>query len=303
MKKIIKIEKNNKQHVYDIEVDTVHAFVAKNPDTGLTSISHNSARMSIKFWKDKEILDFIKVKRPIEYLDMKMDEILKYRDKTINEGKLLPNGFLWSSNNSVAVDKEFWDLLSIKRGDEKFMGQEAQQARRVFRTITESAYADGTGEPGIINVDKLVQKDEGWEKLKKGDYIGNKKYELNEDTEFLIKRLTRAARRKKYHTITNPCIDGNAMISTHLGDITMKEVVRKVNNNEEILVKVNNNYNKVVSGCLTKKNAEVIELIFTENNKEFKLICTPDHKIKTSNRGWVNAENLNEKDNIIVNDN
>ena len=45
-----------------------------------------------------------------------------------------------------------------------------------------------------------------------------------------------------------------------------------------------------------KKNKKWIKLCL-DNGKE--IICTADHEFLTSNRGWVNAENLTEQDNFI----
>lgn len=163
--------------------------------------ARRSARMSTKHWKDKTILDFITIKRPIEYTGMSGPEINEYRDSLTTP----PLGFLWSSNDSVVVDKEFWKLLSIKRGQEKWTDELPRHARKVFESLTESAYYDGTGEPGIINADNLVQNDEGWEDLNRGDYVKSKKYQPNEDTEIYLSRLARKAKKKKFHTITNPC--------------------------------------------------------------------------------------------------
>ena len=112
---------------------------------------------------------------------------------------------MWSSNNSVIVDQEFWKLLSIKRGQDGYTNDNTRHARRVFDLLTEASYYDGTGEPGIINADALVQNDEGWEDLNRGDYVGSKKYQINDDTQIYLSRLAKKAKKKKHHTITNPC--------------------------------------------------------------------------------------------------
>lgn len=181
--------------------------------------ARRSARMSTKFWRDKNVLEFIKVKRPIEYEGMKLDEIIEYRANMTVE----PNGFLWSSNNSVTVDDEFWTMAQLPRKHKSFHTDEAQHARRVLRAITQASYADGTGEPGIINVSNLVQNDEGWDKLTRGVYFGSSKYQVEEDTELFIGRLAKRAKKKKYHTITNPC--GEIALNILGGYCTIADVV------------------------------------------------------------------------------
>ena len=163
--------------------------------------ARRAARMSTKTWKDKTVLGFITVKRPIEYIGLNMDSIIQYN----KESAYPPMGFLWSSNNSVTTDKEFWDRINLKRTDAKYTDDTTKHARTVFKLLTEAAYADGTGEPGILNSDMLVQNDEGWDDLNRGDYAGSKKYQLREDTQILMSRLAKRAKKKKYHTITNPC--------------------------------------------------------------------------------------------------
>jgi len=179
--------------------------------------ARRSARMSTKAWRDESVLGFITVKRPVEYDGLKMEEIQELRESGT------PDGFLWSSNNSVTVDEEFWKLCSLKRKERGFSSSLAQHARRVLRLITQASYADGTGEPGIINVDKLVQKEEGWEALTSGDYIGSKKYSLEEDTELYMSRLARKAKKIKYHMITNPC--GEIALTILGGYCTIADVV------------------------------------------------------------------------------
>ena len=44
----------------------------------------------------------------------------------------------------------------------------------------------------------------------------------------------------------------------------------------------------------TRENAELVEINFNRGT----LICTPDHKIFTRNRGWVKAVDLQPKDKL-----
>lgn len=174
--------------------------------------ARRSARMSTKWWLDEDIVDFIQVKRPIEYQGLAMDEVVALRDERKKTGlpPLMP--FLWSSNNSVMVDKEFWEhleaALSIRNGrlgTLSNMSRKQRHAIKVWEALTEAAYADGTGEPGIINADQLVSKIDGWETLANGQYVGSDKYQVNDDTITMLSRLAREALKKQYPMITNPC--------------------------------------------------------------------------------------------------
>lgn len=142
--------------------------------------ARRAARMATKTWRDKTVLDFIQVKR---------------------------GGFLWSSNNSVTVDEEFWayvkgDLAAIKG----YHDPELQaHAIKVFDAICEAAYHDGTGEPGIINADKLTQNDQGFIEYLDGKFAESERYKLDDETLPLMICLAGAVGRKSHKHITNPC--------------------------------------------------------------------------------------------------
>jgi adenosylcobalamin-dependent ribonucleoside-triphosphate reductase len=161
--------------------------------------ARRAARMSTKWWRDEGIIDFIQVKRPIEFKGMTREEVTEYR-KTNK-----PFGFLWSSNNSIAVDDEFYRLNALKRNDPEYKSEEARWARKVMKVALECSYGDGTGEPGFLNVHKLAKNDEGLNKIKAHDLVGSEKYQVREDTELLLSRLLKRARQKKYNMIVNPC--------------------------------------------------------------------------------------------------
>lgn len=136
--------------------------------------ARRAARMATKTWRDPTIFEFINLKR---------------------------GGFLWSSNNSVTVDSEFWNYVRTPSIETHI----AKHARKVFHAITESSYYDGTGEPGIINQDKLAQNESGLEGYLDGKFAESKKFKLNDETLKLTKTLAMIANDMQYKQITNPC--------------------------------------------------------------------------------------------------
>lgn len=167
-------------------------------DCVLSGGTRRSSRIATKFWKDKSIFKFIDVKRPIEYAGKDFIETLDYRRKHGNKWS-----FLWSSNNSVAVDSDFWECLD--RGINKSEDKWDKYAVAVFNASMQAAYGDGTGEPGFLNVDRLVRNDKGINELLTGDFIGNKSYQINDDTKLLLSKLSKLYKKKKYVSIPNPC--------------------------------------------------------------------------------------------------
>lgn len=162
--------------------------------------ARRAARMAVKYWKDKSVLDFIQVKRPLELVGLSLDEIIERK----KQGGL-PYPFLWSSNNSIGVDQEFWDLLALKPDDKRYNSPLARHAREVDRLASECAYADGTGEPGYLNLDQLTQKDKDRESLLDGNFVGSERYQVEPATKILLSALAHRAAKKKLWTIVNPC--------------------------------------------------------------------------------------------------
>lgn len=144
--------------------------------------ARRAARMATKTWRDKSVLRFIEIKR---------------------------GGKLWSSNNSVTVDEEFWKLVNTPADDlaseSKTTGALWAHANAVFDAICECSYHDGTGEPGLINVDKLTQKDDGVETLFDGDFAESERFKLDDDTKQMMAQIARVFAGKRYNMITNPC--------------------------------------------------------------------------------------------------
>jgi hypothetical protein len=139
-----------------------------------------AARMSTKYWKDRDALEFADIKR---------------------------EGFLKSANNSLLVDAEFWELVRNPTNRESW----AVHARRVFAAATEAAYHDGTGEPGFINVDQLTWSDEGIDEITVDNYI-DVHYDKNvlrvhKKTKEMIGYMLDKAKHKKYKVIVNPCAE------------------------------------------------------------------------------------------------
>lgn len=140
--------------------------------------ARRAARMATKYWKDAGILDFIQLKR---------------------------GGSLWSSNNSILVDAEFWTAVqkvtsfdSMSKAKSRCTKEE-MWAYQVYDAAIEAAYHDGTGEPGFINVDKLEFDATGIEAYIDGSFV-----DVPEMKDYLAAKA-RACLAGPYHVITNPC--------------------------------------------------------------------------------------------------
>jgi ribonucleoside-diphosphate reductase alpha chain len=112
---------------------------------------------------------------------------------------------------------------------------------------------------------------------------------------------------------TNPCISGDSLITVcdhgidgGLGvpySIPMKLLVEMCQSNEILPCALSynedtgvNEWKQITAAQKTKVDAEVLEIEY----KGHVLRCTPDHKIYTKNRGWVEAKDLLETDELII---
>lgn len=166
--------------------------------------ARRAARMSTKHWSDPDVLDFIEVKRPIEYDGMTPEQVTEYRTEA---GSFGPSSFLWSSNNSVTVDEEFWRLVQLKKTNKEYRTAKAKKARAVFNRVVECSYADGTGEPGFINTHLLTSKDDGMDddRFKYGGFMHSDRYQVTDETRLYLIRLAKTVKRKGNKYIVNPC--------------------------------------------------------------------------------------------------
>ncbi|KAA5604367.1 ribonucleoside-diphosphate reductase [Roseospira marina] len=183
-------------------------------DCVLVGGARRAARMATKTWRDVTVVEFIGVKR---------------------------GGFLWSANNSVTIDDEFriavekvaalvrtqgfgdealeveWQVdwpqfsnsiemwLSKAVLDKTITGLEAH-AWRVFMALAAASYFDGTGEPGLIMVDRLNRNDDGLKAYLDGSFVTfGGEDGLEEATRPLAIELAKRVLAMPYKFIVNPC--------------------------------------------------------------------------------------------------
>lgn len=242
--------------------------------------ARRSSRMSTKHWNDPSIFEFINIKRPIEFNGKDVNEVAKYRAKNS------VYGFLWTSNNSVVVDDEFWKLLSTSSEEQT---PKEKHAHRVFDMVCSCSYGDGTGEPGFINGNKLVRNDEGWGDLNRGDYAGSKKYQLNDDTQIFMSKLAKRAKRKKINMIVNPCVTGETPILTDKGYVEIQNVI-----GVPVNIWNGTEWSEVVPFS-TGKNP-IVKVYFSDGSS---LRCTPYHKFVLSSGDRVEAQDLAIDDKLM----
>ncbi len=137
--------------------------------------ARRAARMATKSWRDPGVLRFIRSKEA---------------------------GGLWTANNSVMVDAEFWHR--VRGGDST--DPLTRHAIAVFQEATRCAWVNG--EPGFINGDRLEDHRTGVARDRPVDHEGRSfrsaRYQVHAAAP-LLAELTRRAAESDFPATTNPC--------------------------------------------------------------------------------------------------
>ena len=219
--------------------------------------ARRSARIAVKYWKDEGIEDFINIK----------DEMKDEYGYSI----------LWSANNSVGVDEEFYN---------------SEEGEEIARLVTEAQYFHGTGEPGLINLHRLNFDKEALTKYKTLDYIkpNNGIYDYSESLLDHYKELTQVVINKKFPFIVNPCITEDTWILTDKGARQVSDLINKPFN-----ALVNGKSYHSPTGFFSTGTKEVYEL---KTSRGYSLKATHNHKILLTNGSWVEVGDLSKGDKI-----
>lgn len=97
----------------------------------------------------------------------------------------------------------------------------------------------------------------------------------------------------------NPCLDGETLVKTDKGEVKLKEIVSNPENYK--VLSLNEETGKmeletIKAGVKTKENTEMIRIDFDDGSF---INLTPDHRVFTENRGYINASELTEEDEIV----
>lgn len=267
------IEKNGVQDeiFYDLRLDYPNNYFIQN------KVSHNSATVSVPFFH-REIEDII---------------VLKNNAGT-DDNRVRKLDYL------IQLDKVFYDRVKQNADITLFSPAECPDLYENFGTPMFAATYENCENRTLrfkhkINARKFLQ-DLCRERLETGRiYIQNIDH-TNEHSSWIppVK-------------MSNLCIDGKANVTIKMGDsisvLSLEHVVNELLPKHDVYIlssnteEYTNEFRKIIAGRLTNDNAKVVEITSTS----YKLKCTPDHKIFTCNRGYVEAQFLT-KDDILCTD-
>lgn len=106
---------------------------------------------------------------------------------------------------------------------------------------------------------------------------------------------------------TNPCcFVADTQIEVENGKKSILEIVEGLGKGEIYRAQTYNEETKqielqtVKAGILSRKDSTVVELEVEEDGITYRVVCTPDHRFYTANRGWVECINLTHEDDLII---
>lgn len=173
-------------------------------------------------------------------------------------------GKVTSANISVKVSNDFmkavafdddWELY-FDRPETNEIISKVVKAKEIFRLLCENNW--NYAEPGLLFWDHIT----GYNLLS-----NNQKFE---------------------YAGVNPCLTGDTLISTTEGEIQIKDLVGKTPYVYCMGEDGNITIRKASKVWKTRENAQIVAV----RTSRGYIRCTPDHKIHTRNRGWVEAADL-----------
>ena len=215
------------------------------------------------------------------YMDVSHPDIVEFLNIRVPTGGDV-NRKCFNLNNAVNVTDEFMEAVvngdkwDLKDPNENTI-RDTVDARQLWQRIVQVRFR--TGEPYVNFIDEAnrhlpkFQKDLGL----------------------------------KIHG-SNLCLTGDTKIDVLIDNVpntqvSLEEVVDLFHEGKEIFVLSYNidteeiEYKEITDAGLISKNAEVLEIIDEETGK--KIVCTPEHKVYTVNRGYVKAKDLKEDDELV----
>ena len=112
-------------------------------------------------------------------------------------------------------------------------------------------------------------------------------------------RVDEANRRSTFKDsirTSNLCLAGDTVVETKSGSKNLKDVVVGDEVKSYNIDSKEVEYKKVSAYAMTSPKAKVMKI--TDENTGKSIICTPEHKVWTENRGYVEAKNLNSEDTL-----
>lgn len=236
-----------------------------------------SAAIYIEPWH-KDIVDLLDIRKNIGAEELRARDLFTA---------------IWLTDNFMRAVRENGDWYLFCPNDIKKAGLKA------FHTIYGQEFEDEYNKAVALGIGKKVKAQDIW--------YGIYESQIETGTPYLCSKDS--ANKKTNHqnigvlSQSNLCIYGNALLDVEYNGNKHKidiETVIDLLKSGEMKVKSYNEssgsieYKTITNGALMSKKAEVLKIEDSETGKF--IICTPEHKIFTQNRGFICAKDLIEDD-------
>ena len=264
------------EQFYDITVERDNNFFAGKESSKMVVV-HNSATLYFPWWH-KEIEDVLVLKNN-KGTD---DNRVRHMDYGIQFEKLFYSRFVSNGDISLFSPSDvpgLYDVFGLPEFEEMYLKYESDKkvprktikARDLMNAFAQERI--GTGRMYIMNIDNANNNSPFTQRLKMSNLC------LDIETSF----------------VNSVEIDGVLYEKMQLSELI--EMFNSGKNIKVLSKNLDNNemeFKQVEKAWITKEDADVMEI--EDIDTGFKIICTPDHLIFTKNRGWIEAQNLNESD-------
>jgi intein/homing endonuclease len=99
------------------------------------------------------------------------------------------------------------------------------------------------------------------------------------------------------------CLSGDTEITVEHSDGSIEDVkIKDAKTGDKVysrnVMTGKNEFREIKASLMTRENAQVMRITDTETGNS--IVCTPDHKVYTKNRGYVEAKDLVESDQLLI---
>jgi intein/homing endonuclease len=99
------------------------------------------------------------------------------------------------------------------------------------------------------------------------------------------------------------CLGGDTWITVEHSDGSIEDVkIKDAKSGDKVysrnVMTGKNEFREIKASLMTRENAQVMRITDSETGNS--IVCTPDHRVYTKNRGYVEAKDLVETDQLLV---
>jgi hypothetical protein len=269
----------------DITVENHHTFFASNDVDSEMILTHNSqggvrggaATLHYPIWHyEVEDLLVLKNNKGTE------DNRIRHMDYSVQFNKVMYERLLSNGNITLFSPSDVPDLYEAFFVDvDKFrtLYEKYERSTKIRKKIISAV--------DLFSMFMQERKDTGRIYLMNVDHAN--------DHGSFIKELAPIR-------MSNLCVSGDTWITVQKNDGSIEDIqIKDADVNMKVFsrnIKIGKNeFRQIKAAAMTRENAPLMKITDENNNS---ITCTPEHKIYTKNRGYVEAKHLLETDELLV---